>query len=357
MRFLVKEAFSEGAFGLSYAPAYLHARSSPEWELEKLLDAAKEADGYFAVHLRHEDDRLLASLEEALALARRSGVRLEISHFKHAGQGNKEMFTQALARLSEFSEKEGHCLFDFYPYHFMSEVLYMVLPEWAQEGGLAKMLERLRHAPTRARVAVEISEREAEIADARILVARRDASLVGKTIKELADDAGLSVGEAVAGLFLSNDGKVILLRESFKDEQEVWNTLSHPLALVGSAGAGYTLHVEEGGEQPHPRSFGTFPRALKYLVREHKKLSLEEAVRRMTSQPARQVGLMQRGVLVKGAAADIVVFDPETVEDRATFANPWQAPQGISSVLVNGKVVVEGGKCNNMRAGTVLRRV
>ena len=357
MRFLVREALAEGAFGLSYAPAYLHARSAPEWEIEKLLEEVSKTKGYFAVHLRHEDDRLLAALEEALALARRAGVRLEVSHFKHAGKGSKEIFSQALERLSEFARKEGHAYFDFYPYRFMSEVLYTALPEWAQEGGLSKMLERLRHAPTRVKIAAEISQRKDALADAKVLVARREVSLVGRTIRDLAETAGLSIGEAVAGLFLSNDGKVILLRQSFGEEDEVWETLSHPLALVGSAGAGYPLGADAGGEQPHPRSFGTFPRTLRYLVSEHKKLSLEEAVRRMTSQPARQVGLVQRGVIAKGAAADLVVFDPENITDRATFDNPWQAPEGIFSVIVNGRVVVENGKPNNTRAGQVLRHI
>lgn len=358
MRFLVEEAIAEGAMGLSYAPAYLHARQAPEWEIERLLEPVAKAGRYLAVHLRHEDDRLLASFEEALSLASRAGTRLEISHFKYRGAGAKQVFARALERLAEVHARgQGEVRFDMYPYDRMTEVLYTLLPEWAQEGGLAKMLERLRHTPTRARVAEEMTRTYGDgLAQARVLVARREPSLVGKTVGELAKSGGMNMGEAIAGLFLANDGKVILLQQSFQEEGEAWEAAAHDAALVGSAGAGYSLRPQPDGEQPHPRSFGAFPRMLVKAVREHKKLSLAEAISRMTHKTAEHVGLRNRGVIARGAFADLVVFDPEKLEDRATFANPWQAPKGIKWVIVNGKIVIEDGKPTGIREGKVLRQ-
>ena len=353
MRFLLEEALSEGAFGLSFAPAYAHARVAPEWEIEELLKPIKEKGRYLAMHLRHEDDRITVSLEEAIAFAKRSGVRLEISHFKVIGGASQHLFPQLLERVHD-AAKEIDLHFDIYPYEYMSAILYTLLPEWAQEGGLAKMIERAKHAPTRDKILKEMEPHALQWADARVLAARRDRTFIGKTLGGLASIAGISIAEAALGLFIANDGRVIVLRKALSADN-LSRALADPRAVIGSAGAGYNARPSPSPEVAHPRSFGTFPKVLGEFVRDKRVLGLEVAIARMTKMPAEKIGLTDRGELKEGMAADIVVFDPVHIKDLATFENPWQLPEGIHDVIVNGVVSVDYNGLTGSRSGKVLR--
>jgi N-acyl-D-amino-acid deacylase len=360
MKGLLEEALQAGAIGMSLGLMYAPGSYTPREELAGLCSVLSRHDGLLATHIRGEGNSLISSLEEIIWIAERSGVPLQISHLKAAGGANWGGVTRAMEMIEEARSRGLDVTCDVYPYTAGSTSLTTLLPPWVLEGGVSQTLERLGDATSRERIKDELRQ---EQDDWDNLVAStgwdsvyisslsRDhgADLAGKNILEVGESRGVDPEDCMMDLLLEQDGKVsmIFFHMAGSDVEQVirWGR-----SLIASD----SLHDQ--AEKPHPRLYGTFPHVLARYVREKKLLTLEEAVRKMTSFPASRFKLGKRGLIAPGYAADLVVFDPEAILDTATYEDPKNFPQGISHVLVNGTKAVEAGSLVETGAGTVIER-
>jgi N-acyl-D-amino-acid deacylase len=354
MKRLLNESLTEGGIGFSTGliyPPCVYADSNELTELCKVVAAHR---GVFVVHMRNEGDKLLDSIDEVVSVGRDSWVSVHISHFKANGRANWGHAPQALTKVGDARKDGIDVTFDQYPYTAGSTFLGSLLPPWAHEGGLDILLTRLRDVETRKKLASYLNHEGDEGSPNewdRILITNartsRNKRFEGRYISEIAKELGKKPAETVLDIVLEEENSATMASFTM-DENDVRTIMRSPLGMVCTDG------IVLG--KPHPRAFGSFPRVAGHYVREGV-LRLEDAIRKMTSFTAQTHGLMDRGVLRPGLAADITIFDPERIEDTATFENPIQYPKGIEYVIVNGKVSVESGKHTGERAGRILRHI
>ena len=360
MKRLLEEALQAGAIGLSLGLMYAPGSYTPGEELAELCSVLSRYDGLLATHIRGEGNSLIPSIEEVIWISERSGVPLQISHLKAAGGANWGSVTRAMELIEDARSRGLDVTCDVYPYTAGSTSLTTLLPPWALEGGVSKTLERLGDSASREKIKAELREEQDDwdnlVASTgwdsvyiSSLSTDHDANLAGKNILEVSESRGIDPEDCMMDLLLEQDGKVsiVFFHMAGSDVEQVirWGR-----SLIASD----SLHDQ--AEKPHPRLYGTFPHVLARYVREKKLLSLEEAVRKMTSFPARRFKLGKRGLIAPGYAADLVVFDPEKISDTATYEDPKHFPVGISNVLVNGAKAVESGALLEAREGTVIGR-
>ncbi len=337
-------AIESGAFGLSMGLYYAPDSSATLEQLSAASEAVGRADGLLAVHLRDEGGfgvGLLAAVEEALALARTTGARLELSHLKAIGPAGWHQLDPALERIDAEILAGRDVSADVYPYE-------------ATETSLAKALRILEGAGNAGDEQVETMIRLRGGSD-RLIVSQSEGhpAFVGASLTEVADRTGLSPSAAARSLV--DGGETTILSFSLRSE-DVERIMGRPWVAIASDGAGLTRDMAASVGRPHPRGAGTFPRVLGKYVRELGVITLPEAIRRMTSLPAARAGLVDRGQIKLGAFADILVFDASSVIDGADFVDPCRRPVGIKTVLVNGRTAVADGIQTLERAGRVLRR-
>jgi len=366
MRALVREAMAEGALGvgssLIYAPAFYAGTD----ELVALAAAAGESGGLYISHIRSEGTRLMGALEELIEVARRAGVPAQVYHLKAAGQANWPKLDSAIARI-EAARAEGlRITADMYTYTAGATGLDASMPPWVQEGGYDAWAERLRDPAIRARVAEEMRTPTdawenffvaAGTPDNILLVGFSADSLkplTGKTLAEVAAERGTSPAETAMDLVIGNGndvGTVYFLMS----EENVRKKVALPWVSFDSDEGAYAPEGAFLESNPHPRAYGSFARLLGRYVRDEGLVPLEEAIRRLTSFPAETFGLRRRGALEQGYYADVVVFDPARIADRATFAEPHQYAVGVAHVLVNGVPTIRDGEHTGALAGRVVR--
>ena len=362
MERLTERALDEGARGVSTGLFYPPGFYAGTDEVVGLARRTAVRGGVYASHIRSEGDAVLEAVAEALAIGERSGAFVEISHLKLSGPRNPGMLDRLFTLLDEGVQSGVHFGCDQYPYAASSTWLIAMLPYWAQAGGAAVVARRLADPAVRTRLRRDWDEdrdgwkdRSGVDSWTKIVVSdcRVRPDVAGKSIAEIAVADGADPLETALDLIAISDGQVdcVWLDQS---EDNVRAILCHPLVVVGSDGEAMSADSPVGGGQPHPRSYGTFPRVLARYVREQRALSLEEAVRKMTSLTAARFGLTDRGVVCAGARADLVVFDADRVADRATFDEPRRYPDGVPYVIVNGVPVVDEGQHTGMRPGRVL---
>ena len=360
MKRLLEESLQAGAIGLSLGLMYAPGSYTSTEELAELCSVLSRYGGLLATHIRGEGNSLIPSIEEVIWIAERSGVPLQVSHLKAAGGSNWGSVNKAMELIERARSRGLDVTCDVYPYTAGSTSLTTMLPPWALEGGVSKTLERLGDPASRERIKAELGQ---EQDDWDNLVAStgwdsvyisslsrdHDANLAGKNILEVSESRGVDPEDCLMDLLLEQAGKVsiVFFHMAGSDVEQVirWES-----SLIASD----SLHDQ--AEKPHPRLYGTFPHVLARYVREKKLLSLEEAVRKMTSFPARRFKLGKRGLIAPGYAADLVVFDSEKIVDTATYEDPKHFPEGISHVLVNGAKAVEAGALLRTGEGTVIRR-
>jgi N-acyl-D-amino-acid deacylase len=350
MRKLLSEALEDGAYGLSTGLIYAPCIYAETEELTELCKIVQKNDGVFVVHMRNEGDYLLESIAEVMQISNLSGVRLHISHFKASGEANWGKSREALTLLDKFREKGIDVSFDQYPYPAGSTFLSSLLPEWIFEGGIEKMLSRLKSVPERKRLIEELTSLERTPDWEKLLITSVKHSgnkhLEGMSVKEISKKLMKEPAEAVLDLIYEEDNAVTMVLFT-QSEEDVRQIMAHPLQTVCTDG------IVLG--KPHPRAYGSFPRVLGKYVNEGV-IHIEEAIRKMTSWPATRFRLSKRGVLRTGFKADITVFDPATIRDTATFKHPINYPVGIEYVVVNGKLTVNKGEYTGTRNGKVLRQ-
>jgi N-acyl-D-aspartate/D-glutamate deacylase len=312
-------------------------------------------------HIRNEAETLFEAVEEALTIGERLGIRTQVSHLKASGRSNAGKVVGAVERIQSARARgvRAHC--DVYPYTAGSTFLHQVLPPWVKAGGLEQMVERLRVPEQRQRVRHDVehglpgwaSHVDAAGGWHNILIANSPArrSAEGRRVAELADEARVDPLDYALDLLVADRGATVMIAFSM-DEADVREALRCPVAAIGSD----QLGVTSPSARVHPRAYGTFARVLGWGVRDAELFPLEEAVRRMTGLPAAILGLTDRGRVAEGGIADLVLFDPTTITDAATYAEPTRPARGVEHVLVGGEFAVESGQVARADLGRVLRR-
>ena len=358
MRAMVREALAQGAVGLSTGLEYTPGSFAARDELVALASELRGTIYPYASHMRNEDDRLLAAIEEALHVGRVAGVSVQVSHLKAQGERNHWKADAAFAALEAARAAGVDVHFDRYPYVAYATGLSNLFPASARAGGTARFLARLADPETgpaleracRDKIALLGSWDAVQISR----IGGRNAAARGRRLGELAAELGEDPYALTVRLLREANGSVGMIGFGMSEENTE-RMLAHPLGMVCSDGGAYAPYGPLSASSPHPRGYGSFPRVLGHYVRERGAMPLETAVHKMSGLPARKLGLADRGVLRAGAVADVVVFDPDRVADRATFDNPHQYPEGIGHVVVSGVHTIRDGEQTGRMGGRAVR--
>jgi dihydroorotase/N-acyl-D-amino-acid deacylase len=366
MKKLVADAMRDGALGLSTSLQYVPARFAKTDELVELAKVARQYGGIYATHQRSEANTIDASLDEVFEIAQKAKIPIEIWHLKTAYKKNWGRMPYVLDRIKQARDRGLDVTADIYPYIAGSTALSACLPPWALEGGTDKMLARLRDAQTRQRLKTEISQEQTTWENIYLgsggpggvligsVVNRELEPLQGKRISEIAEQQKKDPLDAVFDLIVADRGQTGAIY-FMMSEDDMRAAMKSPLVSFCTDSGSRATDGPLAGSKSHPRGWGSYPRILGQYVRDEKLLSLEAAIHKMTGTPAARVGLKERGLIKEGMFADITVFDPAKVIDRATFESPNQYPIGIDYVIVNGKISVDKGQRTSALAGRVLR--
>jgi dihydroorotase/N-acyl-D-amino-acid deacylase len=366
MRALVRDAMQQGAVGVSTSLQYAPA---PYASTEELIALAKEASrfgGIYATHMRNEGNGVLKALDEAIQIGREAKIPVEVWHLKAAGKPNWGRMPDIVAKIEAARASGIDISADTYAYPAWFNSFSAIVPPWAHDGGDARMIERLKDPATRAKIRAEMEDpksdwdnewQEAPGPEAFLIAVVQNPKLLplqGKRLTEVAQMWGKDPIDAAFDLLIEDLGFTMVAVFAMS-EPDVAMALMQPWTSVDNDSQGTAPDGLLGKEHPHPRAYGTFPRVLRKYVREEKKLRLEEAIRKFSALPAQRMRLTDRGVLKQGMWADVVVFDPEKVTDKATFEEPNQLSVGMDYVLVNGVAVISDGKATDALPGKVLR--
>ena len=365
MRELVRQAMREGAVGVSTSLQYPPAPYAETPELIALAAEAAKLGGVYATHLRSESEEILPAIDEAIRIGREAGIPVEIWHLKAAGKKNWGRMPQIVAKIDSARRAGVDIAADTYAYPAWFNSFSSFIPPWTHDGGTARLLDRMRDPETRKRIRNDI-EHNADWENTWLEVPGPEAILIGavhnptlrlfqgKTLAEVAKARG---GDAIDAMldFLIEDGAYTFVAVFGMQEEDVALALVQPWVSINCDSEGSAPEGILSKTHPHPRAYGTFPRILRKYVREEKRLTLEDAIRKFSALPAQRMRIGDRGVLKVGMWADVVVFDPATVTDRATFAQPHQPAEGMRWVLVNGVPVIADGKATGKLPGKVIR--
>jgi len=355
MKKLVDDAMRDGAYGMSTGLIYPPGVYGKTPEIIELAKVSAKHGGIYASHIRGEENySLIPAVKEAIEIGEKAGLPVQIAHFKASGKKAWGMVKQSLALVEEARARGIDVAYDQYPYIASSTGLAAILPHWAHEGGPEKMMERLRDPELRKRMAKE-QRMERDWDGVLVVFAKNNPQYNGKTIAEIAKEHGKKPHDAACDLLLMENTVVPAVMFGMSEE-DVKYVMRSPIGMVGSDGSAISPNGILGVGRPHPRYYGTFPRVLGKYARDEKVISIEEAVRKMTSAPAQRLGLKDHGLLREGYKADVVVFDPETVKDEATFTDPHRFPSGIPYVVCNGVFTIDKGKHTGKLPGRMLRK-
>ncbi|MDP2983250.1 MAG: D-aminoacylase [Candidatus Latescibacter sp.] len=361
MKAVVREYIQAGALGLSTGLIYVPGSFAKADEITELCREAAKLGGVYATHMRSEEEGVLDAIDETLTTARDSGVNLEIAHLKANYPRNWSKIDQMLPVLEKAAREGIPLQADRYPYIASATGLDSFFPQWAREGTTADFMARLRDKSLDGKLRQALKEKEARAgAWDKVVISSvlldKNRSLEGKNILQASAEAKKSPYNFMRDLLLEEENHVSMVHFGMCEEN-LKRFLAHPLVIVGSDGCAAAPYGVLGKGKPHPRFYGTFPRVLGKYVREEKVLTLPEAVKKMTSLAALKFGLAQRGKIAEGYFADLVVFNPDMVIDKATFENPHQYPEGIPHVVVNGQRVINNGEHTGKLPGKILRKV
>lgn len=361
MQGLINEALDSGAWGVSTGLIYAPGSFSSTEELIETLKPMGRRGGMYFSHIRGEAGTLIEAVSEAIEIGRKIGAPVEISHFKAVSQVNWGKASQALELIDRARAEGLDVTADMYPYIAGSTGLESMLPSRLLVGGIPSLLERIADPVQRQEIIAQVKLSGGEITEqiewdkVMICSAKNHPEYLGKMVSELAEADGKDPDEWVLDALLATGGDAGMIDFIFS-EDNVRMQMQHPAMMFGTDGLGLAVSGPLAAGMPHPRSFGAYPRILGHYVREEHVITLEEACWKACGLPAQKLGLSDRGTILKGNKADLVIFDPATIIDRATFLEPHQYPSGIDYVFVNGEIVVEKNRQSSTRPGTVIRR-
>lgn len=353
----VRKAINGGCVGLSSGLEYTPSGFADPNELISLAAVMKGTGYPYASHMRNEDDRVLAAVEETIHIGRMAGVPVQVSHLKAQGKRNFWKQKVILDLLAEARTVGVDAMFDCYPYIAYQTGLSNLFPTEMRAGGTQAFLARLRAPATAAPLERACRDKVALLGDwnsVQIVSAGRSPWATGRKLGDLARARGVEPYALTLELLEANGGGVGMIGFGM-GEENVAELLAHPLGMMCSDGGAYAPYGPLSTSSPHPRSYGSFPRLMGHYVRDAKVMSMEAAIYKVTGAPARRLGLKGRGSIAVGAFADLVAFDPSTVADRATYEEPHQYPVGIPVVLVNGVLTIRDGELTGERGGRAVR--
>jgi N-acyl-D-aspartate/D-glutamate deacylase len=366
MKRYVGEAMQAGALGLSSGLIYPPGMFAETPELVAICCVAQEYGGIYASHIRGEGVTLFTAMHEAVEIGKQAQIPVHIAHHKASGRAQWGQTTQSLLLMQTARAQGVDITCDQYPYTAGMTTMSTLLPPWAHEGGLTALLNRLRSPVLRNRMKADMEEgipgwenfvknewSSIYVASVRSAKNRR---WEGKNFTEIAHEHASDEFTVLCNLLLEEEGEATIIL-FFMHEDDVQQVLVHPLQMIGSDSWTTAPEGVLSRGKPHPRFYGTFPRVLGKYVREQNTLTLEDAIRKMTSFPATRFGLKDRGLISEGYWADITIFNPETILDCATYEASHKYPLGIEYVIVNGRLALSQGKITGERSGQVLRRV
>jgi len=361
MAALARRGMAEGAVGLSTGLVYAPACFAKPEELTTLATVVREAGGILTAHIRSEGDGLLEALEEILGVAEAAAIPLQVSHLKTSGEKNWGKLPDAITLIEGALARGLTVRCDRYPYTAANTGLSACLPSWALEGGRDAQVARLRDPAVRERLTAELATQgktgaywdQVMIAE---VVTEGNKRFEGLKVNRAAAASGKPPLPFVLDLLVAEKMQVDAIYFTMSEEN-LRQILAKPYVMIGSDAGTRNFTGPLSGGRPHPRGFGTFPRVLGHCVRDLGLFDLATAIRKMTWDPCRMVGLHDRGRLIPGAVADLTLFDPDRVRDEATYEDPYRPPSGIAWVLVNGQVAVEAGALTEVRAGRPVRPV
>jgi len=364
MQRLLRQSMADGALGLSTGLIYPPGIFAQTAEITELCSVLHETDGLYTSHIRNEGNMLHEAVDEFVTVCRDAGVRGQMSHHKADGKANWGKVHGSLQQLDDARSAGVDVMCDQYPYTAYSTGLAMVLPPWTLDGDCAATLRRLDDSAARDRIRADIATGlpgwenmavESGWENMVVTGAPHMAECAGKSLAEIANARGSDEVDATCALLIAHQMDVSIVGHSM-DEGDVETVMRWPLTSIGSDGSALAPYGPLSTGTPHPRSYGTFPRVLGRYVRERGTLKREEAIHKMTGLPAARLNLSQRGLLRTGYWADIAVWNAATVADTATYTAPHQYPVGITTVIVNGMVVInERGEQSGILPGRVLR--
>jgi len=359
MKRLLTEAVESGVCGLSTGLEYTPGSFAKTDEIIELSKLVSKFNLTYATHIRNEDDRVLEAIEEALLVAKQSGASIQISHLKAIGKRNYPKVDKILDKIENARKSGININFDRYPYIAYSTGLSSLFPLWAREGGNERFIERLKDSSLKNKIKNDVLHKINLLGDWNKAVIcnafnDKDDFLAGKQVGDLAQSQNKDPFELAVELIITNENRISIVGFGM-DEESTKKILSHPLGMIGSDGAIAAPYGKLKQGKPHPRFYGTFPRAIGYYCREQNIFDLPVVIKKITSMPAEKIGIKKRGKIKKSYFADITIFDYNTIIDKATFADPHQYPEGIKNVLVNGEIVIKGREHTGLRPGRVLR--
>ena len=366
MKALVRDAMKDGAVGVSTSLEYAPAPYAKTEELIALAGEASKFGGIYATHMRNEGDAVLTAIDETLRIGREAHIPVEIWHIKVAGKNNWGHMPDVVAKINSARSHGMDITADTYAYTAWFNSMSAFIPPWAHDGGDAKLIDRLKDPATRARIRKDMLTpskewdnewQEIPGPEAVMIGVVQNPKLMPMQGKRLTEVAKIWNKDPMDALFdlLIEDNAFTNVAVFGMSEPDVALALQQPWVAIDNDSSGASPEGILGQEHPHPRAYGTFPRILRKYVREEKKLTLEDTIRKFSALPAQRMRLADRGVLKAGMWADVVIFDPASVRDMADFENPNQLSQGMEFVLVNGVPVIEQGKMTGALPGKVLR--
>lgn len=354
------KAIEEGAIGVSTGLEYTPGSFASTEELIELVKVAPERFRIYATHMRNEDNFVLEAIDEAIRIAMDSGARLQISHLKVSGKSNWNKVDQVIEKIDKAIDMGLDVHADRYTYVAYHTNLSSLFPLWSRDGGTDKFLQRLKnkelHNQLREYVEKKVSNLDGDWNGVLISSIGKEEfkNYQGKTIKQLSEELGLDGFETSVKVLLDAENQVMMMGFGM-EEKSTEKILAHPRVMISSDAGSHAPYPPMNREIAHPRAYGTFPRAIAKYVRDRKICSLEEMIRKMTSMPAEKLGLSGRGRIMKDAMADIVIFNYDKIQDKATFVDSHQYPEGIPYVIVNGEIVISNYEHTGAMPGRVIK--
>ena len=355
MKLLIQRGLREGALGFSTSLGAAHEIHASSEEIAEIAKVLRSEGGVYKTHLRQEGTSLISSVNEAIRVVNEAKVPVSISHLKAIGRQSWPLMRRAIDMIDRTLRGGGKIMYDISPYATTGSQLYTLLPPWVRDDGFSAMLSRLRDKNNRDKILDGLGSLTLHYDRLRISEAE-DGVSPGRTLQELADRGGMDPRETFLQLLLANEGRVSIIGRTLH-KKNIELGIRGAASVIATNGSAHDASIEPKTMLPHPRSFGTFPRFLHHYVAKEKLLSWEEAVIKTSSLAAEFFGIKNRGKILPHYAADIVIFSPDTIRDRATYDNPFLYPDGIRDVLVNGKVVLAAGALTGERPGQIIKKL
>jgi len=352
--FLLKKSLQDGGLGVSFGLAYPNQKVVGSKEIIEAIKIVKKYDGLVSFHLRNESENILEAVEEVIEIAKNTKANIEIVHLKAYGQDNWSLYPMVLAKIQEANESfHTNINFDIYPYELTAESLFLLLPEWLTIGDENALRRNLENKDVRKNLLKILKEKKKLYENMFFVSSASDFMFGGKTLKQIAKEFNLSLEETLLKIIFLKPKELIVYNLAVSIENIIYS-LKSPYCIVSSNSTSHNPDTIYSDRFIHPRAFGTFPKLFKNYVKDQPILSFALAIHKCTGLPAKKLGLKKKGIIKLENDADIVIWDPETIEDMSSDKNPSINPKGIETVIINGKISFNKGQVVNQGLGKIL---